>query len=144
MQQNFILAEEPFAKALRSFETCVLVNNKSCGKLLPSLESRTTFNESFKVTSVPLFIRDFNLLSYELDNFTFKVFVLFYIYIILKQNKTMEHIHNTFTVPCEKSKMVSFVSSLMKNIVAPSSLSRFPVKLIWRIAFGSASSACFT
>ena len=24
---NFILAEEPFAKAFRSFETCVLVNN---------------------------------------------------------------------------------------------------------------------
>ena len=29
---NFILAEELFAKVLRSFETCVLVNNL-CGKL---------------------------------------------------------------------------------------------------------------
>ena len=28
---NFILADEPFAKALRSFETCVLVNNNLCG-----------------------------------------------------------------------------------------------------------------
>ena len=28
----------------------------------------------------------------------------FYIDIILEQNKIVEHIHNTFTVPCEKSK----------------------------------------
>ena len=30
---NFILAEELLAKALKSLETCVLVNNKLCGKL---------------------------------------------------------------------------------------------------------------
>ena len=54
----------------------------------------------------------------------------------------MKHIDNTFTVPCEKSKMVSFASSIMKNIVAPAAQSRFPVKLICCIAFGSASSAC--
>ena len=29
---NFILADEPFAKALRSFEVLVLVNNNLCGK----------------------------------------------------------------------------------------------------------------
>ena len=29
---NFLLAEEPFAKVFRSFETCVLVNNNLCGK----------------------------------------------------------------------------------------------------------------
>ena len=45
-------------------------------------------------------------------------------------------------VPCEKSKMVSFVFSMIKNIVAPSSRIRFPVKLIYCIAFGSVSSAC--
>ena len=50
---NFILAEEPFAKALRNFETCVLVNNSLCGKLFSSLESPTTFDEIFKVISVP-------------------------------------------------------------------------------------------
>ena len=54
----------------------------------------------------------------------------------------MEHIYNTLTVPCEKSKMVSFASSIMKNIAAPAVQSRFPVKLICCIAFGSASSAC--
>ena len=54
----------------------------------------------------------------------------------------MEHIHNTFTVPCEKSKMVSFTSSIMKNIFVFLSQFRFAVKLICCIAFGSASSAC--
>ena len=46
---NFILAEELFAKASQSFETCVLINNNFCGKLLSSLESSTTFDRSFKV-----------------------------------------------------------------------------------------------
>ena len=41
--------------------------------------------------------------------------------------------HNTFTVPCEKSKIV-------KNILA--FFSRFLVKLICCIVFGSVSSAC--
>ena len=46
---NSILAEEWLAKALRSFETCVLVNGNPWGNLFSSLESPTTFNESFKV-----------------------------------------------------------------------------------------------
>ena len=33
---NFILAEELFAKALRSFETCVFVNNNLYGNLFSS------------------------------------------------------------------------------------------------------------
>ena len=52
---------------------CIIVNNNLCGKLFLSLESPATFDKNFKVTSVPLFIPDFNLLSYEVDNFTFKV-----------------------------------------------------------------------
>ena len=38
-------------------------------------------------------------------------------------------IYNTFTVPFEKSKMVSFASSIIKNIVVSSvpSQARFPV-----------------
>ena len=63
---NFISAEEPFAKALGSLKTCVLVNNYLCGKLVSSLESLTSFHENFKVTSVPFFIPDCNLLSCEL------------------------------------------------------------------------------
>ena len=49
---------------------------------------------------------------------------------------------NTFTFSCEKSKTVSFAPSTMKNIVALFYRSRFPVKLICCIAFGSKSSAC--
>ena len=60
---NFILVDEPFAKAL-------LVKNNLCGKLFSSLESPTTFKEVFKVTSVQFFIPDFNLLSCQFDSFT--------------------------------------------------------------------------
>ena len=44
---NFILAEALFAKASRSFETCVLVNNNLSGILFSSLQSPTIFDESF-------------------------------------------------------------------------------------------------
>ena len=46
---NFILADELFAKVLRSLETRVLVNNNLCGKLV------SPFDERFKVTFVPVF-----------------------------------------------------------------------------------------
>ena len=82
-----IWPEEWFAKALRNFEPFVLVNNNLCEKLLSSLESPTIFDESFKVTLVPSFSPDFNLLSWE------KCF------------------------RCEKSKIVSFASSVMKTFV---------------------------
>ena len=51
-------------------------------------------------------------------------------------------IHNTFTFAYEKSKMVSFASSIMKNVAVFSSRPRFPVKLMYYIALGSVSSAC--
>ena len=47
--ENFILVHEPFAKALRISETCVLVNNNFCGKLVFSLELPTKFDERFKL-----------------------------------------------------------------------------------------------
>ena len=53
--------------------------------------------------------------------------------------------YNTLTVPCEKFKILSSASSIMKNIVvfvAPSQ-ARFPVKLICCIAFKSESSAFY-
>ena len=56
---NFILADEQFAKALQSFETYVLVNNNLCTKLLSWLESPTTFDESFNFTSVFFFYSRF-------------------------------------------------------------------------------------
>ena len=51
--------------------------------------------------------------------------------------------YNTLVVPCEKLKTVSFASSIMKNIVLLPAQSRFQVKLICSIAFGSASSTCY-
>ena len=58
---NFILADEPFAKSLRSSETYVLVNNNLCTKLFSSLESPKTL----KLTSVLFFIPH---LSYYVAN----------------------------------------------------------------------------
>ena len=49
------------------------MDNNLCGKLVSSLGSPTTFNESYKFILLPLFIPDFNLLSCESDNFTFKM-----------------------------------------------------------------------
>ena len=80
-----MLADELFAKALGSLATYVLVNNKLCGKLVSSLESPIAFDERFKVTSVPFFIPDFNLLSCELDYFTF----------ILKQKIKLQYFYSS-------------------------------------------------
>ena len=122
VQLSFRLADEPFVKALRIFETCVSVNNNLWGKLFSSLESRTTFDESFKVTLVPFFISYFLFysLSCELDNFTFKE--LYWVILYWYYTKTKKN-YSTFTVLYEKSKMVSFTSSIMKNIVVLSSTS---------------------
>ena len=76
---NFILAEELFAKALWSFEIFVLVNNNFGRYLFSSLASAAAYDETFKVTSVPFFILDFNLLICGLKDFTFKVILLHFI-----------------------------------------------------------------
>ena len=60
---NFILTDEQFAKDLQIFETCVLVYNNLSRKLVSLSEPPTTFDERFKVTWVPFFTPDFNLLS---------------------------------------------------------------------------------
>ena len=70
---NFILAEELIAKALQSLKIYVLLNNNLYGKLFSSIESPTILDKNFKVTSVPCFVWDFNLLSCKLNKFTFKV-----------------------------------------------------------------------
>ena len=49
------------------------MNNNLHEKLVSSLEFPIKFYERFKVTSVPFFITDFNLLSCKFENFTFKV-----------------------------------------------------------------------
>ena len=77
---NFILGDEPFARAIWSFEACVLdlsnvVGDYNHEKLFSWLQSPATFDKTFKVTSVLTFISYFNLLSCELDNFTFKCYI---------------------------------------------------------------------
>ena len=81
--ESFILAGEPLAKALL---ICVLVNCNLCGKLFASLEFPTTFDEIFKVTLVPFFSTDFNLLSCELNNFYIRAKIKFeYFYSSLRK-----------------------------------------------------------
>ena len=48
----------------------------------------------------------------------------------MKLHSNEKWIYKTFTVPCQKSKTVSFACSIIKNMVAPSSLFKFAVKLI--------------
>ena len=45
------------------YETWALVTNNVWGKLFTSLESLVTFDEICKVTLVPFFMSDFNLLK---------------------------------------------------------------------------------
>ena len=47
--KSFILADEPFVKALRVLATCALIKNNLCGTLVSSLDSLVTFDERFKV-----------------------------------------------------------------------------------------------
>ena len=119
------------------------VKNNWWGKLV-SL-SLITFDDNLKTTSVSFFIADLNLLSCESDSFTFKLlYCVIFIWIrikLIKQNHIQWNcVHKTFTVPCENSKTVSFISSIIKNIVVFPSLSKFATKLICWIALGSAWS----
>ena len=66
-------ADELFAKILRRFAACLLVNNNSCGKLVSSLKLAMVFDDHFKTNSVLLFIAYLNFLSCEFDIFTFKL-----------------------------------------------------------------------
>ena len=66
-----------------------------CGKLISPLESLITFDERFKVTSVPIFIPDFNLLNCESNNFTFTLYIdSFYIDITLSKIRILSHFQN--------------------------------------------------
>ena len=134
---NLTLADESCAKASQILETCASVNNNLCGKLVSLVESSITFDERFQVTLVPFFNPEFNLLSYELNNFTFKVLHLVILYRYYFKTKWN---YNALTVSFEKFKKISFASSIMKNIVAFWSI--FQAKLVCCIAFGTVSIFC--
>ena len=61
--ESFALVDKPFTKALKIFETCILVNNNLCGKVISLLGLPTTFDERFEVTSVQTFCSWFRLVS---------------------------------------------------------------------------------
>ena len=64
---NLISADELFAKDLRRFATCLLVNSSSCRKLITSSELPIIFDYNLKTTSVSFFIADFNLTALHLN-----------------------------------------------------------------------------
>ena len=76
---NFILVDKLFVKTSRRFTTRLLgiiyvnlsLRNNLCEKLASSLELPIIFDDSLSVASVSFFVAGFNLLSSELDNFTF-------------------------------------------------------------------------
>ena len=70
--ENFLLADKPFAKALRIFETFVSVNLNLSRKLVSLLEFQIKFDKTLKVPSDSFFIANFNLLSWRFYNFTFR------------------------------------------------------------------------
>ena len=70
-QNNLVLNEELFAKALQTSGTRRSVSNGLCGKIVLSLEIPIIFDDNVKVTLVSLFVPNFNFSSQELDNFDF-------------------------------------------------------------------------
>ena len=52
-----IVADKPFAKALRIISTYVSVNNNLRGKLISSLELAIKFDKWFKDTSIPFLLQ---------------------------------------------------------------------------------------
>ena len=95
----------------------------------------TIFGDSLRTTFSAFFAADFNLSSCEFDDFTFTLFTLsFYTDNIL--------VYNMFRVLCEKPRIVSFASSIMKNVILSPGQSRFAVKVICCIISGATSRAC--
>ena len=86
------------------------------------------FDNNLNTTSVSFFIADFNILNCKFDSFTFK---LLYPFIQVKiKLLTSNCTYKPFTVPCEKSKTISFAFLIIKNIVVFPVLSKFVVILI--------------
>ena len=61
---NFMLVEELLGKALRSFETSVLVNSNLCRKLISSLESSASFEETFSNLKLLQYYFSFQIVIY--------------------------------------------------------------------------------
>ena len=114
---NLILADKLFVQFLRSSEASLPVSNNLCRKLVSLAELPIIFDNSFRVTLASFFVADFSLLSCEIDTFAFTLLYWLILILILYQskiNESIKHIRNILTVPCQKSKIVSFTFSRMK------------------------------
>ena len=113
---------------MQSLEICVLANNNLGVKLASSLELPTTFDERFKVASVPFFIPDFKVL-YHLECYIESFYIIKIYFILYYQNK----LWSTFTILSQfivkNLKLVSFASSNMKSIILFPRLYKFPLKI---------------
>ena len=58
-----MLTDELLEKDLWIVETCLSVNNNSCGKLVLPLDSPNILGDNHNTTSVFFFVADFNLFS---------------------------------------------------------------------------------
>ena len=114
----------------KSFKDCLFLNRKLCEKLFSSVAIMNR-----KVKLVAFFVAGHNFSSWESDNLAFTLCThSFYIYTKMEyQIKFIECNYSPFTVLCESSR-------IRKNTVAFPTHSRFPVKSICSIYFGSVLS----
>ena len=78
---NLVSTDELFEKAFQIPETCLSVNNNSCGKLVSSFESPIMLGDILVITSVSFLVAAFNLFSCGPDNFTFNLLYWVILYI---------------------------------------------------------------
>ena len=71
--ENLVSTDELFEEALQIQETCLSVNNNSCGKLVSSFELPVMLGDILIVISVSFLVAAFNLFSCGPDNFTFNL-----------------------------------------------------------------------
>ena len=90
-----------FAKDLQRIATFLVVNNNYGRKLVPSFELPIIFDDNIKVSPISFFVADTDIV---IENQ----------FILIVDSVKKDYIYNTFTVPCEKSKIVLFTSSRKK------------------------------
>ena len=129
---NFMLRYDVFSKALHKLGAYLSFNNSLWGKLF--LSSPIMFDNNLRVTSVPIFVTDFNQFSCGANNFTSTVL---YSVILCWYQEWNCRTHLQYFYSSLKSRMISFTTWMMRNIVVFPARSRFPAKFICCMAFRS-------
>ena len=128
LHQSINYLQKP-CKNLKLVYQLIVIYAKKLVLLAPIL-----FDDNRRVTFTAFFVADFNLLNRKFDDFKFSLCRLI-------SNKFAARVYNTFTFLYEKYRIVSLTSSKIKSKILFPALSRFPIRLVCCIAFGSASSA---